>query len=177
MTWYNGDYFNFGPDDAPNTDRWAEWQVELRYPGKYIVSENMATGNGTGHSWQLQLLDANDSPVSTYTTESTWAEGAITYEDKWNLTNVAKGVYTLRVQNVMAWGQPKLQYISLQYDGVLPAGIQNPTEGEAQGQAFDILGSSLLARAVILAWIGSSSDLAFSADSLVQPDSSTDTLL
>ncbi|MBQ2067479.1 MAG: DUF4832 domain-containing protein [Paludibacteraceae bacterium] len=140
MTWYNGDYFNFGPDDAPNTDRWAEWQVELRYPGKYIVSENMATGNGTGHSWQLQLLDANDSPVSTYTTESTWAEGAITYEDKWNLTNVAKGVYTLRVQNVMEWGQPKLQYISLQYDGVLPAGIQNPTEGEAQGQAFDILG-------------------------------------
>ena len=140
MTWYNGDYFNFGPDDAPNTDRWAEWQVELRYPGKYIVSESMATGNGTGHSWQLQLLDANDSPVSTYTTESTWAEGAITYEDKWNLTNVAKGVYTLRVQNVMEWGQPKLQYISLQYDGVLPAGIQNPTEGEAQGQAFDILG-------------------------------------
>ena len=140
MTWYNGNYFNFGPDDAPNTDRWAEWQVELRYPGKYIVSENMATGNGTGHSWQLQLLDANDSPVSTYTTESTWAEGAITYEDKWNLTNVAKGVYTLRVQNVMEWGQPKLQYISLQYDGVLPAGIQNPTEGEAQGQAFDILG-------------------------------------
>lgn len=140
MTWYNGDYFNFGPDDAPNTDRWAEWQVELRYPGKYIVSENMATGNGTGHSWQLQLLDANDSSVSTYTTESTWAEGTITYEDKWNLTNVAKGVYTLRVQNVMEWGQPKLQYISLQYDGVLPAGIQNPTEGEAQGQAFDILG-------------------------------------
>lgn len=140
MTWYNGDYFNFGPDDAPNTDRWAEWQVELRYPGKYIVSENMATGNGTGHSWQLQLLDANDSPVSTYTSEGTWAEGTITYEDKWNLTNVAKGVYTLRVQNVMEWGQPKLQYISLQYDGVLPAGIQNPTEGEAQGQAFDILG-------------------------------------
>lgn len=140
MTWYNGDYFNFGPDDAPNTDRWAEWQVELRYPGKYIVSEKMAAGSGTGHSWQLQLLDANDSPVSTYTSEGTWAEGTITYEDKWNLTNVAKGVYTLRVQNVMEWGQPKLQYISLQYDGVLPAGIQNPTEGETQGQAFDILG-------------------------------------
>lgn len=140
MTWYNSDYFDFGPEDGENTGRWAEWNVELRYPGKYIVSENMATANGTGHSWQLQLLDANSSPASTYTTEGAWAEGKITYDKLWDLTNVAKGVYTLRVQNVMEWGQPKLQYISLQYDGVLPTGIQKSMEEDAQTQAFDILG-------------------------------------
>jgi hypothetical protein len=140
MTWYNSDYFDFGPEDGENTGRWAEWNVELRYPGKYIVSENMATASGTGHSWQLQLLDANSSPASTYTTEGAWAEGKITYDKLWDLTNVAKGVYTLRVQNVMEWGQPKLQYISLQYDGVLPTGIQKSMEEDAQTQAFDILG-------------------------------------
>lgn len=90
MTWYNSDYFDFGPEDGENTERWAE--------------------------------------------------GKITYDKLWDLTNVAKGVYTLRVQNVMEWGQPKLQYISLQYDGVLPTGIQKSMEEDAQTQAFDILG-------------------------------------
>lgn len=139
MTWFNGDYFNFGPEDGLNTSRWAEWEVELRYPGKYIVSEKMATADGTGHSWQLQLYDG-DTPISTYITPGEWDEGEIVYEDKWDLSAVPAGSYTLRVQNVMEWGQPKLQSITLDYDGLLPDGLPGQKADEYSGQPRDILG-------------------------------------
>lgn len=144
MTWYNGDYFDFGPGDAPNTERWAEWTVELKYPGKYIVSENMATANGTGHQWQLQLLPEQGSAVSTYTAEGIWDEGDITYDEKWNLNAVDKGVYTLRVQNIMEWGRPKLRTLTLTYDGDLPTqgdDIRTMNADDARVyQAYDLLG-------------------------------------
>ena len=146
MTWYNSDYFDFGPEDDPNLDRWAEWDVELRYQGEYFVSEVMASvnndGNIVGHSWQIQLLD-NGTPVSTYTTPGKWAEGEIAYEDKWNLTNVPAGIYTLRVQNAMQWAQPKLQSLTLQYDGIIPADNQDITITNNQSSVtimYDILG-------------------------------------
>ena len=120
MTWYNTDYFNFGEGDGENTSRWADWNVYLKYPGEYIISEVMATANGTGHSWGLQLLDATDNVVSEYTTKGTWSEGTIAYDDHWDLSSVAQGTYTLRVKNVMEWGQPKLQSLTLDYDGELP---------------------------------------------------------
>lgn len=142
MTWYNGDYFDFGPEDAENTGRWAEWTVQLKYPGNYIVSEYMATGSGTGHQWQLQLLPEQGDAVSTYTAEGTWGEGDITYEDKWNLNDVAKGVYTLRVQNVMEWGQPKLRNLKLEYDGELPieSDVFSANLDASEGKAYDLLG-------------------------------------
>ena len=139
MTWFNGNYFNFGPEDGLNTSRWAEWQVELRYPGEYIVSENMATADGTGHSWQLQLCDG-ETPVSTYVTPGKWDEGKIVYEDKWDLTAVPKGFYKLRVQNVMEWGQPKLQSITLEYDGLIPDGIPEQMADKYSDIPYDILG-------------------------------------
>ena len=134
MTWYNNDYFDFGPEDAPNTERWAEWMVELKYPGKYIVSENMATANGTGHQWQLQLLD-KESVSASYTAKGTWDDGDITYDEKWDINAVAKGVYTLRVQNIMEWGQPKLRSLTLTYDGDLP------TESDVLSVPWDAMGS------------------------------------
>ena len=117
--------------------------MTLRYPGEYIVSENMATGGGTGHSWQLQLLTADRTAVSTYTTEGTWNEGNITYDAPWVLTDVPAGNYTLRVQNVMEWGQPKLQSLTLEYDGIIPVepeDIRNVGEDNLSGQAYDLLG-------------------------------------
>ena len=142
MTWYNGDYFDFGPEDAENTSRWAEWEVELRYQGEYLVSEIMATGNGTGHSWKIQLLQ-NDNPVSEYTTQDTWSEGQIAYEDKWDLSDIAVGNYVLRIRNCMAWGQPKLKSLSLQYDGIIPADNQSVPMTNAPRQTtviYDLLG-------------------------------------
>ena len=146
MTWYNTDYFDFGPTDAANLDRWAEWNVELRYPGEYFVSEVMASvhndGNIVGHSWLIQLLD-NDSPVSSYTTVGKWAEGEIAYEDKWNLSDVPAGTYTLRVQNNLQWAQPKLQSLTLQYDGIIPADNQDipfTTNPSPFTVIYDILG-------------------------------------
>ena len=143
MTWYNTDYFDFGPGDAPNTDRWVEWLVSLRFPGEYIVSEQMASGNGTGHRWQLQLLQG-DNTADTYAASATWADGDITYDERWNLSNLAAGNYTLRVQNIMEWGQPKLRSLTLAYDGDLPTiGVENAMLTQHHHQAYDMLGRAV----------------------------------
>ena len=142
MTWYSNDYFNFGPEDGENTSRWAEWNVELRYPGEYFVSEVMATAEGIGHSWKLELLQ-NDSPVAEYTTEGTWSEGEIAYEEKWDLSDIAVGNYVLRVHNCMEWGQPKLKSLTLEYDGIIPADSQSiPTTNDPRKTTimYDLLG-------------------------------------
>ena len=112
MTWYNTDYFNFGPDDALNTERWAQWVVELRNPGKYFISEKMATAAGTGHSWKLELKQDNQL-VAEYITGDTWDEGTIAYETPWDLSQTPVGTYQLRVSNVMGWGRPKLQSLTI----------------------------------------------------------------
>ncbi len=147
MTWYNSNYFDFGPDDAPNLDRWAQWNVYLKYPGEYIVSEVMATYTSPEwgallHSWKLQLLNGNDT-VSTYTTPSTREEGNLTHEPLWDLSSVPTGVYTLKVMNVTEWAEPKLKSLTLDYNGELPdpASIENvfmPLDLEAP--MYDLLG-------------------------------------
>lgn len=150
MTWYNSDYFDFGPDDAPNLERWAEWNVELRYPGKYNVSEVMksasvydnesSTWNLIGHSWQLQLLNTSGAPVSSYTTQAVWAEGSLSYDTPWNLSSVSAGSYTLKVMNATEWAQPKLQSITLQYDGLLPTSVGATEDNLTDSPAYDLLG-------------------------------------
>ena len=52
------------------------------------------------------------------------------------ISNLAAGTYTLRMQNIMEWGQPKLLNISLQYDGVLPSGVQNITTHATDNRAY-----------------------------------------
>lgn len=144
MSWYNGTYFDFGPEDATNTERWAQWVVNLRYPGEYILTEVMSTANGTGHSWQLQLIGNNEEVVSSYTSEGTWDEGEITYDQTWDMTDVTAGTYVLRVQNAMEWGQPKLKSLQLQYDGELPNDIPSILSADSGdmicNQPYDILG-------------------------------------
>ena len=140
MTWYNTDYFDFGPNDAPNTDRWAEWTVELKYPGQYIISEIGYCANG--HSYLLELMEGS-SVISSFTAVDTdhWGEGAQSYtqEEKWDLSAIQKKVYTLRVKNNTEWGQPKLKSLTLEYDGELPAAIETPMQ-TIETQAYDILG-------------------------------------
>lgn len=125
MSWYNTDYFDFGPEDAPNTERWAEWKVELRYPGKYIVSEISYCENG--HSY-LMTLKNGTSEISNFTALDThhWGEGdqSYTQAEKWDLSGVAKGTYTLRIRNSTEWGQPKMKSITLAYDGEIPTDIE-----------------------------------------------------
>ena len=144
MTWYNTDYFDFGPTDAPNLDRWAEWKVEVRYPGKYKISD-VATGpdEGPGHSWHMQLLNGKTMVVECWT-DSTWTQGANDYEVKFDMSGVTKGDYTLHLTSSFEWAQPKLLTLTLQYDGEIPTGEQSllpadnnePTDGEM----FDLLG-------------------------------------
>ena len=137
MTWYNTDYFDFGPEDGLNTGRWAEWKVALKYPGKYFVAVTGWYPNG--HQWQISLPG---SGAAAYELPASWDSGQVTEngEAKWDLSNLAAGTYTLRMQNIMEWGQPKLLNISLRYDGVLPSGVQDITTHATDNCAYDILG-------------------------------------
>ena len=121
-------------------DRWAEWTVNLKYPGEYIVSEVGYCENG--HSYSLELMNGTEV-VSSFTAvdDDHWGGGAQSYTQAtmWNLSAVAKGTYTLRVKNATAWGQPKLQSLTLQYNGNIPTGLDEIGD-ELNGQAYDILG-------------------------------------
>ena len=140
-TWWSEDssYYDFGSTDAANTDRSIDWQVYLRYPGNYIISD-VATGpdSGSGHSWNVQLLSGSNVVAECFT-DSTWDQGAHTYANTLNLSAVPQGEYVLRVKNSFAWAQPKLQSLTLSFDGELPTGIENNTLRQ-NGQAYDILG-------------------------------------
>ena len=137
MTWFNTNYFDFGPNDAANLDSWAEWNVYLRFPGEYNVS--MTGYYPNGHEWQMQLLN---SGASTFGTERTWTQGDLTENGTWDLTNVAAGIYTLRVQNVFEWSQPKLQSINMQYNGELPSteAMETAFSPDFSAPMYDILG-------------------------------------
>ena len=140
MTWYNTNYFDFGPGDAPNTDRWAEWAVDILYPGEYIVTVRGYYPNG--HQWQLSL---QASGAEAYALPASWGEGeqSETGEQTWDLSNVPAGTYTLRIQNIMEWGQPKLRDITLQYDGELPEDIDTSNTTirvDGNHQTYDLLG-------------------------------------
>ena len=121
MTWYGAsdEYFDFGSTDAPNTGRWAEWNVRLTTPGQYIVSvvvDFPASPNGYG--WNMQLLDNEDNVVSTYTSINVWNRQEYTYDARWDLSAVAVGTYTLRVNNNYSYAQPKLKSITLSLPGI-----------------------------------------------------------
>ena len=134
ITWYEGEYFNFGDEDKENLDTWVEWKVELKYPGKYKVSEIMRSVLMDvetnpwllGHTWAISLLK-NDSPVSTYITKQVWEEGELSYDKKWDLSDVAKGVYILHIQNSQGYLRPKLKSLTLEYDGEIPTDVEEIT--------------------------------------------------
>ena len=135
MTWYNTEYFDFGPTDAGNLDRWATWNVWLRYPGQYIISEVSYCDNG--HNWSLELMSGNTVVSSYATVDCAWGAGnqSCTQTVKWDLSNIAAGEYTIRVKNATEWGQPKLKSITLDYDGEIPDDpdpIPNPDPSGSQ---------------------------------------------
>lgn len=140
MTWYNTDYFDFGPEDNENTDRWAEWKVELKYPGNYIISEVVdAPSEVKGHEWNITLLDKDENVVSDYTTTRSWDLGNIRNSTKWDLSNVSAGLYTLHIKNSFEWAQPKLQSLILEYDGEIPSGVEN-IKLNTDAPIYDVLG-------------------------------------
>lgn len=140
MTWYETNYFDFGPTDALNTDRWAEWKVNLKYPGEYIVAITGYYPNG--HQWALQL---QDSEAEDYELPASWEAGAVTEtgESTWDLSSLPAGVYTLRIRNITEWGQPKLLNINLQYNGTLPITEANEVivnDNPLNRQAYNLSG-------------------------------------
>ena len=132
MTWYQTDYFNFGQEDALNTERWAEWKVYLKYPGVYNISD-VATGpdEGPGHSWILRLMDGT-TMIAECATDSTWDQGAHAYARTFDLSGVTAGRYNLRISNGFGWAQPKMKSLTLTYNGELPTDDQAlETNGDA----------------------------------------------
>lgn len=138
--WYNTDYIDFGVRDAANTNHWADWNVNLKYPGQYTITEIGYYPNG--HNYSLALVKLNGDTINSYTTAKTYSEGdlTITQTSNWDLSDIPAGKYFLRVSNAMKNGRPKLQSLILKYDGELPTGIDNTTDTTPDGQMYDILG-------------------------------------
>ena len=147
-----------GVKDADNTDHWLKWRVNLKYPGKYIVSEVSYSSNS--HSYTLQLLDG-ETVISQYTTKKlsgTPEVQNVTHDEMWDLSTVPSGQYILRVNNATNWGRPKLQSLALEYESEIPTSIENdqmPIDKssnrkfiqsgqlliERDGQLFNVLGT------------------------------------
>ena len=153
MTWFTEDntYFDFGPTDAVNTGRWAEWTVKLKYPGKYNVLEKSYCDNG--HTWQLDLIKG-ESVIASYTSaDRYWGIGYQDYtqKEKWDLSSTGADVYTLRIHNATSWGRPKLKSITLDYDGVIPTAIEQVSVegpgicGPADMRVYDLCGREVTA--------------------------------
>lgn len=146
MEWYgeNNEYFDYEVSETgSNKSRWAEWEVRLSYPGEYIVSEMMKSVYTTfllGHGWQLALLTQTGDTVSTYRTPDIWKEGELTYADRWNLSKVPVGVYTLNVKNALGGARPKLKSLTLEYDGEMPTAIDSERADKPTGEMYDLLG-------------------------------------
>ena len=122
MTYYatDPDYFDFGPEDDPNTERWAKWNVYLSYPSEYTISAIVtAPSSGTGHEWSLRLINAGGDTIDSYNTLRTWTIGEVNYSAKWDLSNVPAGVYTLLVRNAFPYAQPKLKSLTLECEALL----------------------------------------------------------
>lgn len=116
MTWFGekDEYFDFGPTDAQNTDRWVEWPVHLTASGEYVITEEYYCATGRG--WQFDLINASDVIVATYSTGNLSGNtGTVTYNTKWDLSGISAGDYTLRVKNVRSWAQPKLKSITIAF--------------------------------------------------------------
>ena len=130
MTWYNTDYFDFGPTDATNTDRWAEWTVYLKYPKAYEVSEVSYCENG--HTFSLKLMDGTSEVASYTTTDDHWGAGDQSYTQStpWDLSAVPVGTYTLRIKNATEWGQPKMKSITLSAE--VPTGMEDVQSDDVQ---------------------------------------------
>ena len=123
MTWYgtNDEYFDFGPTSGANTDRWAEWDVYLLYSERYIVSVvvDFPSPSPDGYQWKLQLLDGGGNEVATaYQSVQNWGAKEYTYSEKWDLSGVTPGSYTLRVTNIFGWAQPKLKSVTFTVAGL-----------------------------------------------------------
>ncbi|MBR6168084.1 MAG: InlB B-repeat-containing protein [Paludibacteraceae bacterium] len=110
LPWWttDNDYFDIGPNDAANTDSYVEWSVYL-VPCNYSVSITGYYPNG--HEWKVTLKDTEKS----YSTVRTWSTGYLTEDDgsTWDLSDLEAGVYTVRVQNVFEYSQPKLLSLTL----------------------------------------------------------------
>ena len=114
MTWYgaNNDYFDFGPTDAPNMDRWAEWTVRIQYPDIFTIKEIYSCENG--HYVTMDLMDGN-TVLSTFTGENIGSapdETERQYTTTWDLRGINAGIYTLRVRNTYGWSRPKVKSIT-----------------------------------------------------------------
>lgn len=138
MTYYNNDYFNFGPTDGGDTIRWAEWTINLKYPGKYVISEIGYCENG--HSYALRLKNGN-TIVSSFTAVDVghWGGGNQSYTQgsKWDLSDVSAGEYTLLVKNITEFGQPKLKSLTLEYDGEIPEDQDSIPDPDPNGAQVD----------------------------------------
>ena len=139
MTWYgdHDEYFDFGPTDRANLDRWAEWDINLLCSGKYTITEEYYCTTGRG--WKFALINPADrtDTISTYLTGSQEGNtGTKTYTTKWDLSSVPAGEYILCIRNVRGWAQPKLKSLTLTHTGCSVSFTKAPNQAQ-YGKAGD----------------------------------------
>ena len=131
MTYYNNDYFQLHKKSGkPNP--WAEWSVELATPGRFAVTESGYYTNG--HQYLYELRNGS-TVVTSLTTTKTYEEGELSFSTLWDLSNVAAGTYTLRVQCALDNGHPSLKSLQFEFLGDIipePAPLPAPDPAGAQ---------------------------------------------
>jgi len=155
MTYYSTDYFDFGPNDSEDDlALWADWNVRLVAPGKYDVTAIISTTAG----WEfLMELKQGDQVVSSFNPARSWDTNTTQNLGTWDLTNVAKGIYTIRVQNVFGWSPVKLKSVEFTTNPSMSISTINDASSSASqkilmngslriihnGQVFTVMGQSV----------------------------------
>ena len=108
MEYYSTNYFDYGSEDKENLGRWAKWDVYL-IPCKYSVS--MSGYYPNCHRWKISIVGEEKS----FTFDEACGTGNQTDNSAsdWDLSDLSAGVYTIIVENIKGWSQPKLLSLTL----------------------------------------------------------------
>ena len=110
----NGDTLDFSHSGSNHVDGYVEWKVDIKQQVYSVTTHAKFTA---GHKWEVYLINASGSTVATLNSFASkyLANNKVPEEysetEMWDLHSVSAGVYTIKVMNVMAWGEPKLLYV------------------------------------------------------------------
>jgi len=92
-----------------NYRNWAKWNVNVTEKAKYNFKANVKSVNG--YRFAIEVLDANNESVYTYSADSLWDGG----QDALNLGNtiLEEGIYTVKMQNIFNYSEGRLMSVNI----------------------------------------------------------------
>jgi len=124
MTYYENDYFDFGPDGSKDySARWAGWIVNIA-KGKYKVTAEAVAPSG----YQLQVEIINPTTGEVVCTKvAPYGKDSIGVMD---LNSLAVGQYFVRFKNITTWSQVKVRNLTFTQKGGLPVDMPATLVGD-----------------------------------------------